>query len=91
MKNCGPQNIIIPEIRFQACNGCKHFERRLVKSGKNPLYTNICHFSFSIETINNKMPFYITDYLESANKNGAVIYSNDNLYCHCPDWCPYNN
>jgi hypothetical protein len=88
----GPREITIPEIRFQVCNGCLNFEQRLMRSGRNPQYQYICHFHFTNENINDKMPSYITNDLKSSNKVGVGIYSDYNDgYCHTPDWCPIIN
>ena len=87
--------VVIPEVRYMSCRGCIHFENRLFRSGKNPQYTSICRFPFSKETLNDRMPPYISENLESAAKNGAAINTfqkvqrNDSTVC--PDWCPITN
>lgn len=38
----GPSEVIIPEQRYISCYGCKWYDRRLYRSGKNPLYKQTC-------------------------------------------------
>lgn len=39
----GPKETIIPEQRFYSCSGCEHYDRRMVKSGMNPIYSSKCN------------------------------------------------
>lgn len=41
-KREGPKEVVIPEQRFLSCWGCVHYDHRMLKSGFNPIYADIC-------------------------------------------------
>lgn len=45
-KKEGYSIVTIPEVTYKSCYGCKYYERRMVKSGLDPIYASNCnHFN----------------------------------------------
>jgi hypothetical protein len=76
--NEGPHEVIIPSTRFTSCSGCKYFNRRLVKSGRNPIYASNCEHPEIREEVKR---FGFEGNLQENNL-GIV---------ETPNWCPYLN
>lgn len=74
--NEGPQKTTIPQQSFTTCSGCKYFSRKLVKSGRNPIYASTCEHPESKKDG--------TYYRGNLTENHLGIVET-------PDWCPILN
>jgi hypothetical protein len=71
----GPKDVVIPEIRYLSCHGCKFHEHKMVKSGFNPIYAHFCN----------------NPHISDENKFGFLSRGNLPSEDKTPDWCPYQN
>jgi hypothetical protein len=64
----GFQDITIPAQTIRTCFGCDHYQRRLVRSGYNPMYDNHCNHP-NMPTLNgsNILDIEINGYVETPN------------------------
>lgn len=83
MKQQGPQNIIIPEQKFNACNGCEFNYRRMVKSGFNPIYSNTCKHPKIMDSRDADDIKFM-----GIQTNGVQLTEQKNGFTVTPAWCP---
>lgn len=75
--NEGPQQITIPQQSFTTCSGCKYFSRKLVRSGRDPVYRCDCTHPDNGQDKAFKLSF-----------TGNLI-ENDIGVVVTPEWCPF--
>jgi len=71
----GPREVIIPEIKYLSCSGCKYLEHRMAKSGHDPIYVDNC-----IHPESEKSGTFFR-----GNLNRGIIINGIDT----PEWCPF--
>lgn len=74
-QNEGFTIITIPEQRFKSCSGCKFLERKMIRSGRDPVYANNCE--------------HPQNYNRIYRFSGGNLTETEKGYVLTPDWCPF--
>ena len=70
----GPQEYTRPAETYKSCSGCSHYDRHMVRSGRDPLYVSNC-----------KHP----DLPMEKKIGGGFMRGNLPNGYKTPDWCPF--
>lgn len=72
----GPTKTTRPQETYNSCFGCGYYDRKMVRSGREPIYSSHCN--------NPSIPEYLKSF------KGAM-HGNLNDSSKTPDWCPFLN